>query len=228
MCLSSTIKAKPQSWDSSNYCTAFQIWKLEQLVNLIVNEFQVITTNRDDISPGFYRPHKTVLRPGLICWGFELPLGSHPQSLTVNWQILSTHCSGFIRKDMGYQPNWGFSFFCIWSLTTREKKTTKTTWFPRNFCTCRSRRAGTESFMWMISLWTQGHLCIWDSYCHGYLPGCYSLGARVVPWGWCPLAGGNLESSVPLGACRQEGESLHQGGGRTKSRGVNCYSSVWR
>lgn len=47
-------------------------------MNLIINEFQVITTSRDDISPGFYRPHKT-LRLGFICLGFELPLGSHPQ-----------------------------------------------------------------------------------------------------------------------------------------------------
>lgn len=42
------------------------------------------------------------------------------------------------------------------------------------------------------------------------------------------MAGGNLESSAPLGACRQEGESLHQGGGRTKSREVSCCSSVWK
>lgn len=57
-----------------------------------------------------------------------------------------------------------------------------------------------------------------DSKCHGYLAGCYSLEARVEPGGWCPLAGGNPESSAPLGACRQEGESLHQEGGKNKEQ----------
>lgn len=41
------------------------------------------------------------------------------------------------------------------------------------------------------------------------------------PRGWCPLAGGNLESSAPLGAYRQEEGSLHQRGGRTHDRGVS-------
>lgn len=52
------------------------------------------------------------------------------------------------------------------------------------------------------------YVCDRDSNYDVYLPGCYSLEAKVEPRGWCPLVGGNPESSAPLGACRQEVESL--------------------
>lgn len=41
------------------------------------------------------------------------------------------------------------------------------------------------------------------------------------PRGWCPLVGGNPESSAPLEGCRQEVESLINKEEKTKSRQVS-------
>lgn len=41
------------------------------------------------------------------------------------------------------------------------------------------------------------------------------------PRDWCPLAGDNPELFAPLGARRQEGESLHHEGG-AEQREISC------
>lgn len=76
-------------------------------MNLIVNEFQVITTSRDDVSAGFYRPHKTALRSAFICGGFELATGSHPQTKHHRKlaALFHTHWVVFISERMWHLPS---------------------------------------------------------------------------------------------------------------------------